>query len=38
MIEQHGLRIYIEDALTGPLDGRTLDVSAADQTPQLIFR
>jgi Fe-S cluster assembly iron-binding protein IscA len=38
MIEQNGLRIFVEDALTGPLDGRTLDVSAADQTPQLIFR
>jgi Fe-S cluster assembly iron-binding protein IscA len=37
-IEQSGLRIFIEDALVEPLDGRTLDVSEGEGGPELIFR
>src|SRR5216683_1153524 len=29
--EQEGLRIFVEDALVEPLDGRTLDVREADE-------
>src|SRR5579875_1565435 len=37
-MELEGLRIYVEDALVAPLDGRTLDVRNADEGPELIFR
>jgi Fe-S cluster assembly iron-binding protein IscA len=36
--EQHGLRIFVEDALIGPLEGRTLDVSNGSELPELVFR
>jgi iron-sulfur cluster assembly protein len=36
--EQEGLRIFIEDALIEPLNGRILDVREASQGPELIFR
>jgi len=36
--EQQGLRIFVEDALVEPLDGRTLDVSDANEGPELIWR
>jgi Fe-S cluster assembly iron-binding protein IscA len=36
--EQEGLRIFVEDALIEPLDGRTLDVRDASEGPELIFR
>jgi iron-sulfur cluster assembly protein len=36
--EQDGLRIFVEDVLVEPLDGRTLDVREAAQGTELIFR
>jgi iron-sulfur cluster assembly protein len=36
--EQEGLRIFVEEALAEPLDGRILDVRDADEGPELIFR
>lgn len=36
--EQEGLRIFVEDALIEPLDGRTLDVREADDGPELVWR
>ncbi|HEY2107062.1 MAG TPA: hypothetical protein VGH29_14790 [Candidatus Binataceae bacterium] len=36
--EQHGLRVFVEDALVEPLEGRTLDVNDADEMPELVFR
>lgn len=36
--EQHGLRVFVEDALVEPLDGRTLDVNDADEKAELVFR
>jgi Fe-S cluster assembly iron-binding protein IscA len=36
--EQQGLRIFVEDALVEPLNGRTLDVREADEGPELVFR
>jgi len=36
--EQEGLRIFVEDALVEPLDGRTLDVREADEGPEFVFR
>ena len=36
--EQEGLRIFVEDALIEPLDGRILDVREASEGPELIFR
>ncbi len=36
--EQHGLRIFVEDALVAPLEGRTLDVSDLSELPELVFR
>jgi hypothetical protein len=36
--EQEGLRIFVEDALVEPLDGRTLDVREADEGPELVWR
>ena len=37
-IEQDGLRIFVQDSLVEPLDGRTLDVSEEDEGPELLFR
>jgi Fe-S cluster assembly iron-binding protein IscA len=36
--EQHGLRIFVEDALVQPLDGHTLDVDDGGEMPELVFR
>ena len=36
--EQHGLRLFVEDTLVEPLEGRTLDVNDADEAPELVFR
>ena len=36
--EQEGLRIFVEDALVEPLDGRTLDARDANEGPELIWR
>ncbi len=36
--EQQGLRIFVEDALVEPLDGRTLDVRDANEGVELIWR
>lgn len=36
--EQEGLRIFVEDDLVQPLDGRTLDVRYANDGLQLVFR
>jgi len=36
--EQEGLRIFVEDALIEPLDGRILDVLDADDGPELVLR
>ena len=36
-LEQDGLRIFVEDALVEPLDGRTLDVRDDGAGPELIF-
>ena len=36
--EQEGLRIFVEDRLVQPLDGRTLDVRDTDDGLQLVFR
>ena len=36
--EQEGLRIFVEDVLVEPLDGRTLDVREADEGPEFVFR
>jgi hypothetical protein len=37
-LEQEGLRIFVEDALIDPFDGRTLDVRDSDEGPEFIFR
>jgi Fe-S cluster assembly iron-binding protein IscA len=37
-LEQHGLRIFIEDVLVESLDGQTLDVREAAEGTQLVFR
>jgi Fe-S cluster assembly iron-binding protein IscA len=37
-LEQQGLRIFVEDVLVEPLDGRTLDVRDEGGGPELIFR
>jgi len=37
-IEQEGLRVFIQDVLVEPLDGRTLDVREAADGMELIFR
>ena len=37
-LQQNGLRIFVEDTLVEPLDGRTLDVREGDDGPELIFR
>jgi len=36
--EQDGLRIFVEDVLIEPRDGRTLDVKHADGEPELVLR
>jgi Fe-S cluster assembly iron-binding protein IscA len=36
--EQEGLRIFVEDTLMEPLDGRTLDVRDASEGPEFVFR
>ena len=36
--EQEGLRIFVEEALIKPLDGRTLDVRDAEEGPELVWR
>jgi Fe-S cluster assembly iron-binding protein IscA len=36
--EQDGLRIFVEDVLIEPLDGRTLDVREAAEGTELVFR
>ena len=36
--EQDGLRIFVEDALIEPLDGRTLDVREDNEGPELVLR
>jgi Fe-S cluster assembly iron-binding protein IscA len=36
--EQDGLRIFVEDALVEPLDGRILDVRYTDDEPELVLR
>jgi Fe-S cluster assembly iron-binding protein IscA len=36
--EQDGLRIFVEDVLVEPLDGRTLDVRKAAEGTELGFR
>jgi hypothetical protein len=36
--EQEGLRIFVEDELVQPLDGRILDVRDANDGLQLVFR
>ena len=36
--EQNGLRIFVQETLIEPLDGRTLDVREAEDGPELIFR
>jgi len=37
-LQQSGLRIFVEDSLVEPLDGRTLDVREGDDGPEFIFR
>ena len=36
--EQDGLRIFVEDVLIEPLDGRTLDVREAGEKTEFVFR
>lgn len=36
--EQDGLRIFVEDTLIAPLDGRMLDVREDDEGPALCLR
>lgn len=36
--EQHGLRLFVEDSLIEPLEGRTLDVKDEEDTLELVFR
>ena len=36
--EQEGLRIFVEEGLVEPLDGRTLDVLNANEELKLVFR
>jgi Fe-S cluster assembly iron-binding protein IscA len=38
LLERDGLRIFVEDALIEPLDGRFLDVRVADKGPELVLR
>lgn len=35
--KQHGLRIFVENALVEPLDGHTLDVREAAEGMELVF-
>jgi len=36
-LEQDGLRIFVEGALSVPLEGRTLDVRNEEERPRFIF-
>jgi Fe-S cluster assembly iron-binding protein IscA len=36
--EHYGLRIFVEDVLVEPLDGRTLDVGESAEGTKLVFR
>ena len=36
-LEQHGLRIFVQDVLVEPLDGRVLDVREAAEGMELVF-
>ena len=36
-LEQNGLRIFVEDALRKPLEGRTLDVRNEEAKPEFVF-
>jgi Fe-S cluster assembly iron-binding protein IscA len=36
--EQQGLRIFVEDTLIEPLDGRILDVRDLNEGPELVWR
>jgi Fe-S cluster assembly iron-binding protein IscA len=36
-LEQDGLHIFVEDSLTEPLEGRTLDVRSEEDSPRFIF-
>ena len=38
VFEQQGLRIFVEDALIEPLEGRILDVHEANEGPELVLR
>jgi iron-sulfur cluster assembly protein len=38
VLEQEGLRVFLESALVAPLDERTLDVQEAEQGVELVFR
>jgi Fe-S cluster assembly iron-binding protein IscA len=37
-LEQHGFRIFVQDVLVEPLDGRVLDVREAAEGMELVFR
>ena len=36
--EQDGLRIFVEESLTQPLDGRTLDINEDDEGMDIVLR
>jgi Fe-S cluster assembly iron-binding protein IscA len=36
--EQDGLRVFVQDSLVEPLEGRVLDVAEADDGTELVFR
>jgi len=36
--EQNGLRVFVQDSLIEPLDGRVLDVAEAEDGSELVFR
>jgi Fe-S cluster assembly iron-binding protein IscA len=38
VLEQDGLRVFLESTLIAPLDERTLDVQEAEQGVELVFR
>ena len=38
VLEQDGLRVFLDSTLIEPLDERTLDVQEADQGMELVFR
>jgi iron-sulfur cluster assembly protein len=37
-LQENGLRIFVDETLVDDLDGRTLDVTAADRGLELFFR